>query len=338
MDVEDSSLNIASARSSFMPLLTSSLFRSSSKSVPNDFTQGILDITSQNVNFATPAEPGAAVHGHLVRRELEQQPQHPGRWQSAVQPLTGIALRLQHHPAALARPRDRPESQPTSRSPSANGSIADVQLATADHRARGQRAERVPGSDQRHPGACGSPSRTSRSCRQRSPTRGRASKWARPLRSSSSAPRPTSRAIRSGCSWHRRRFRPSEDVLRTLVLDPDRPDYLAGAHRADRHDSSRTAADRSAGRDFDRAQGTARSGGPQTEPRDRGPPAPRQPGCDASNRERQPELRVARIGRHPASGTALKDSRRPSSGATRKASAPSLAMRSATPTRTGVSV
>ena len=53
MDVEDSSLNIASARSSFLPLLTSSLFRSSSKSVPSDFTQGILDITSQNVNFAS---------------------------------------------------------------------------------------------------------------------------------------------------------------------------------------------------------------------------------------------------------------------------------------------
>ena len=53
MDVEDSSRAIASARASFMPLLTSSLFRSSSRSVPSDFTQGILDITSQNVNFAS---------------------------------------------------------------------------------------------------------------------------------------------------------------------------------------------------------------------------------------------------------------------------------------------
>jgi outer membrane protein len=36
-----------------MPLLTSSVFRSSARSVPSDFTQGILDITSQNVNFTS---------------------------------------------------------------------------------------------------------------------------------------------------------------------------------------------------------------------------------------------------------------------------------------------
>jgi len=53
MTVEDFSLAISSARSSFMPLLTSSVFRSSAKSVPNDFTQGVFDITSQNVNFAS---------------------------------------------------------------------------------------------------------------------------------------------------------------------------------------------------------------------------------------------------------------------------------------------
>ena len=53
MNVEDASLAIASARSAFVPQLTSSVFRSTAKSVPNDFTQGTLDISSQNVNFTS---------------------------------------------------------------------------------------------------------------------------------------------------------------------------------------------------------------------------------------------------------------------------------------------
>ena len=51
MTVEDASLAISSARSQFMPLLTTGIFRSSSRSIPGDFTQGALDITSQGVNF-----------------------------------------------------------------------------------------------------------------------------------------------------------------------------------------------------------------------------------------------------------------------------------------------
>ena len=51
MTVEDREPAISSARSQFLPLLTTGLFRSSSRSVPNDFTQGRLDITSQGVNF-----------------------------------------------------------------------------------------------------------------------------------------------------------------------------------------------------------------------------------------------------------------------------------------------
>jgi HAE1 family hydrophobic/amphiphilic exporter-1 len=51
MEVEDASLAIASARSSFVPQLTSSVFRSTAKSVPGDFTQGVLDISRQNFNF-----------------------------------------------------------------------------------------------------------------------------------------------------------------------------------------------------------------------------------------------------------------------------------------------
>jgi outer membrane protein TolC len=53
MIVEDASLAISSARSSFMPLITTNVSRNSRKSVPGDFTQGSLDITSQNVNFAS---------------------------------------------------------------------------------------------------------------------------------------------------------------------------------------------------------------------------------------------------------------------------------------------
>ena len=59
----------------------------------------------------------------------------------------------------------------------------------------------------------------------RSPMRGRASKWAPRRRSSSSARKQTWRGIRSRSCWHRRRFRRSEDILRTLILDPSRPDY-----------------------------------------------------------------------------------------------------------------
>jgi outer membrane protein TolC len=53
MDVEDASLAIASARSSFVPQLTSSVFRSTAKSVPSDFTQGVLDISRQDFSFTS---------------------------------------------------------------------------------------------------------------------------------------------------------------------------------------------------------------------------------------------------------------------------------------------
>ena len=53
MNVEDASLAIASARASFLPFVGASLNRSSSRSVPSDFTQGSSDITSRGMNFAS---------------------------------------------------------------------------------------------------------------------------------------------------------------------------------------------------------------------------------------------------------------------------------------------
>jgi outer membrane protein TolC len=53
MIVEDASLAIASARASFLPQVGTTVSRSSSRSVPNDFTQGSADITSQGVNVTS---------------------------------------------------------------------------------------------------------------------------------------------------------------------------------------------------------------------------------------------------------------------------------------------
>jgi outer membrane protein TolC len=53
MIVEDASLAIASARASFLPQVGTTVSRSSQRSVPNDFTQGSADITSQGVNVSS---------------------------------------------------------------------------------------------------------------------------------------------------------------------------------------------------------------------------------------------------------------------------------------------
>lgn len=49
MNLESASDGVAAARASFLPQLVSGLSRQSSRSVPNDFTQGVVDITSENV-------------------------------------------------------------------------------------------------------------------------------------------------------------------------------------------------------------------------------------------------------------------------------------------------
>jgi outer membrane protein TolC len=53
MLVEDASLAILSARASFLPQLGTTVSRSSSRSIPNDFTQGSADITSQGINVSS---------------------------------------------------------------------------------------------------------------------------------------------------------------------------------------------------------------------------------------------------------------------------------------------
>jgi outer membrane protein TolC len=52
MQVDVADQAIVSAKSSYLPQLTSSLSRQSGRSVPSDFTQGITDITSQGLNVA----------------------------------------------------------------------------------------------------------------------------------------------------------------------------------------------------------------------------------------------------------------------------------------------
>ena len=51
MNVDAASYAVAAARAAFMPQFGSSLSRSSQRSVPNDFTQGSADITSQGVTI-----------------------------------------------------------------------------------------------------------------------------------------------------------------------------------------------------------------------------------------------------------------------------------------------
>jgi outer membrane protein TolC len=53
MNVETASHGVALARASFLPQLVSQISRSSSRSVPSDFTQGAADITSQGINVNT---------------------------------------------------------------------------------------------------------------------------------------------------------------------------------------------------------------------------------------------------------------------------------------------
>ncbi len=50
LDLDIAANAIASARAAYLPAFTSSFGRTTSKSVPGDFTQGTSDITSQNVN------------------------------------------------------------------------------------------------------------------------------------------------------------------------------------------------------------------------------------------------------------------------------------------------
>jgi OMF family outer membrane factor len=50
LNPDSASHAVSAARSAFLPLVGSSVARSSSRSVPNDFTQGTADITSQGVN------------------------------------------------------------------------------------------------------------------------------------------------------------------------------------------------------------------------------------------------------------------------------------------------
>lgn len=51
--VDDASLAIATARASFIPQLFSSVSRVSARNVPSDFTQGVVDITNQNVQVSS---------------------------------------------------------------------------------------------------------------------------------------------------------------------------------------------------------------------------------------------------------------------------------------------
>ena len=53
MELDNAAYGIAIARSAFLPQLNSGLSRNSRKTVPSDFTQGVRDITSQNLQFGT---------------------------------------------------------------------------------------------------------------------------------------------------------------------------------------------------------------------------------------------------------------------------------------------
>lgn len=53
MTLDAASQGVASARASFLPQVGTSVGRSSRRSVPSDFTQGVADITSQGVSFTS---------------------------------------------------------------------------------------------------------------------------------------------------------------------------------------------------------------------------------------------------------------------------------------------
>lgn len=53
MGVDAANESVASARATFLPQVGSSLARTSQKSVPSDFTQGVADITSQGLAFSS---------------------------------------------------------------------------------------------------------------------------------------------------------------------------------------------------------------------------------------------------------------------------------------------
>ena len=235
---------IASARSSFLPLLTAAFFRSSSRSVPERLHAGHGRHHEPGTSTSHRAQPDAAVARHTLQPELGQQPQT----QDGGNPLFNPSL-ARIFPSTLrsrsgAGSLTDPNRGPTRRSPSAQRVNADVQLeqqiAVLDATVRNAYLDLIScdsGPERR---------RAEHGDRQNALANARAR-----VAVGAAAPIELISAEADVASNQ-------EHVLAGAGADCDgggRPAdadsrsesarLLAGAHRADRHDSGRAAADRS---------------------------------------------------------------------------------------------